>query len=329
MQTPYEVVKNAIYFQKPDRLPLQFESLGMNDTHSVSWNQTGVGDRTLRSSVDEWGCRWERSEFKNMGQVVGHPLDDWSKLASFRWPDADSSEFYAGMEAGFEGSEDKYVTTGVFMLLFERMHSLRGFENTLTDLYLERERIEELADRIVEYDIRIIENIASRFPGRIHGFSFTDDWGTELASFISRGLWDEFFRPRYKKIFDAAKKAGWDVLMHSCGKINELIPSLIEIGCQVLNMQQPTTNGIEEIGRQFAGKVCFSSLCDIQHSLPFKSDEELDQEARDLLTCWGTDDGGFILSDYGDGAAIGVDEAKKKFMLAAFLEHDRWKGREN
>ena len=32
---PYEVVKRAVHFQGPDRLPMRFSTLGLNDTHSV------------------------------------------------------------------------------------------------------------------------------------------------------------------------------------------------------------------------------------------------------------------------------------------------------
>ena len=74
MQTSYQVVKNAIHFQRPDRLPLQFDDFGLNDTHRVRWNQPGAGDRTLSTAIDEWGCRWKRTKQKNMGQVADHPL---------------------------------------------------------------------------------------------------------------------------------------------------------------------------------------------------------------------------------------------------------------
>ena len=206
---------------------------------------------------------------KNMGQVKGHPLADWGALARFRWPDPHDPAFYSGMEQRFAGSEGKYVMTGIFMLLFERLHALHGFESTLADLYLERERIEVLADRIVEFDLGIIEEIAHRFPGQIHGFSFTDDWGTQRNVFIKPALWDAF-KPRYKRIFDAAHAAGWHVWMHSCGKVNAILESLIDIGLDVINLQQPRALGIEEIGSQFRGRICFESLCDIQHTLPFR-----------------------------------------------------------
>lgn len=321
----YEVTKRAIEFHSPDRLPYDFPSLGVSDIHYVNWNQTGTGDNSKRETVDEWGCLWVRTDVDNMGQVKGHPLKTWDLLDTYDWPDPDNSKFYDGMEKGFEGSEGKYVLTSIFMLLFERLHALRGFENTLVDLYQERDRIEMLADRIVEYNIRIIENISLRFPGRIHGLIFSDDWGTELDIFINPILWEEFFKPRYRKIFVAAKKTGWHLWMHSCGKINKIMDGLIEIGVDVLNLLQPRVLGIEAIGAHFAGRVCFSSVCDIQQTLPFKEKEEIMDEAKLLLDCWGTDKGGFILSDYGNGNAIGVGLDKKKMMFDAFMRYDRWK----
>jgi uroporphyrinogen decarboxylase len=325
MQTSYEVIFNAVHFNGPDRLPLQFPSLGMDDTAHADWNQIGTGDSSKRTSIDEWGCAWSRTETKNMGQVTGHPLSDWNLLKDYQYPDPDNPDLYEGMDKKIKAGDGKYRLTGIFMLFFERLHSLRGFENTLTDLYLEQDKIAQLADKVVDFDIRIIENISSRFPNEIHGFQFTDDWGTEQSGFIQTELWDDFFKPRYKKIFDAIKDKGWDVWMHSCGKINQYIPSLLEIGCDVLNLQQPTTNGIIETGKEFAGKVCFSSLCDIQHTLPFKSRDEIERESKDLLTYWTTDRGGFILSDYGNGEAIGVSDDKKQIMLDAFLKYDPWK----
>lgn len=323
--TSYEIVRRAIKFERPERLPVWFDALGVNDFHTVKWNQIGVGDKNLRSSIDEWGCGWVRSEVANMGQIKFHPLAERSAFDSFRWPDPDDPAFYQGMEDRFKGSNGKYIITNLFMLLFERMQALIGYENTMTGLYLEREWIENLADHIVEFDLGIIRNIAQRFPGAINGFGFTDDWGTQQALIINPRLWDDFFKPRYQRIFNAIHAAGWHVWMHSCGKVNAILDGLIEIGADIIELQQPRTLGIEAIGRQFRGRICFASLCDIQHTLPFKSDNEIREEAQLLLDQWATPDGGFILIDYGDGNAIGVDLGKKQVMLDAFLKADPWK----
>jgi hypothetical protein len=322
MMTPRQVVKRAIHFECPDRLPMRFASLGINDTHGVPTNAVGTGDHTKRETYDEWHCLWTRSEVANMGQVKGHPLEDWDDLEEYVWPDPDDPAYYAGMEERFEGAENKYVTTSIFMLLFERMHSLRGMTHVLTELHTDCGRMEYLADRIVDFDLGVIRNIGQRFPDCIDGFTFTDDWGTELATFIKPEMWCDFFQPRYAKIFDAAHEQGWDVWMHTCGKVNAIIDPLIEIGLDVINLQQPRALGIEEIGGRYAGRICFESLCDIQATLPFKEEKGIREEAKLLLEHWATPEGGFILSDYGDGEAIGVPLWKKNAMLDAFREFD-------
>ena len=325
MKSRQENVIAAIEFSRPDRLPMGFEAFGVSDMYGVGWNQIGTGDITKKLTFDEWNCGWSRSDVKNMGQVTVHPIDDWSKLDSFEWPDPDDPAFYEGMEEKFRDAEDRYILTGIFMVFFERLHSLRGFQNLLLDFFVEREKIENLADRVADVQIGIIEQISSRFSGRIDGFHFTDDWGTEKDTFISPELFNDFVRPRYERIFGACKNAGWHVWLHSCGKINKFIPDLIDLGVDVLNLLQPRVLGIEEIGKNFAGKVCFNSLCDIQRTLPFETADVIVEEAHSLIENWGTDSGGFILSDYGDDEAISVAPEKKRIMYDAFLNADRWK----
>jgi len=326
--TSREVVKAAVHFDTPDRMPLFFDALGVSDGWWVGWNAVGSGDRARRETVDEWGCRWVRSEVNNMGQVKGHPLAENDAWDTYDWPDGDNPAFFEGVAERLDNPNQRYGTCGIFMLLFERMHSLCGFEKVLTDLYIDRARMEELADRIVAFDLKIIRNMGRLAGDAVDALTFTDDWGTERKLFINPKLWCEFFQPRYKKIFDACHDLGWDVWMHTCGQVTEIIGPLIDIGLDVINLQQPRALGIEAVGERFAGKICFESLCDIQHTLPFKSHEEIRAEAKLLLDCWGTDAGGFILADYGDGEGIGVPDTTKRVMFDAFMEYDRWKNRE-
>ncbi len=324
-QSSYEIVRRAIEFETPERLPVRFAALGVNDIHRVRWNYLAPEDHRLGRSVDEWGCQWTLTEQGNIGQVKGHPLGDWKDLQRYHWPDPDDRAFYLSMERQFDGAQGKYIEANIFMLLFERMQALRGFENVLTDLYLEQERVEDLANRIVEFDLGVIRNISQRFPGQIHGFRFTDDWGTQQNLIVKPELWRDFFKPRYIRIVDAIHAAGWHVWMHCCGKINAILEDLVEIGVDALNLQQPRLLGIEAVGREFKGRVCFDSLCDIQHTLPSQGVDAIREEAQLLLQHWSTSRGGFVLSDYGDGDAIGIDPEKKRAMFSAFLEADPWR----
>lgn len=104
--TSYEIVRRAIEFGKPDRLPMRFDALGACDTHFVGWNQVRPYDveATVKEFEDEWGCRWMRTGIANMGQPKGHPLGDWRALDRFRWPDPDDPALYEGMAGRFAGA---------------------------------------------------------------------------------------------------------------------------------------------------------------------------------------------------------------------------------
>ena len=198
----------------------------------------------------------------------------------------------------------------------------------MIDLMDDTPRIHELADRLLRYDIEIVENLHKVAGDRIDGFGFSEDWGTQLDLHISPDLWQRFFLPRYKTLFKAIHDCGWHVWMHSCGRINKALPGLIEAELDVINLQQPLTTGIEEIGRDFAGRICFETLCDIQKTLPRGNKPEIRDQADRLLRTWGRPEGGFVLGDYGDHNAIGAREETKAFMLDTFRELDPWRRQE-
>jgi uroporphyrinogen decarboxylase len=325
----YEVVRRAIEFEYPERVPLIFDKFGKDDTKFTAPNQIYPWEnQDTPENLDEWGCLWVRSEMDNMGYCLGHPLAEWSSLDHYHWPDPDDPGFYDGMEAKLTDSEGKYIRTGLLITLFERMRFLHGFEETLTDFYLEREKMERLADRILEYDMQVVENIHQRFPDVIHGVNFTDDWGTQQGLMVHPDLWREFFKPRYKRLFDKVHEYNWHVWLHSCGKVNVIIEDLIEIGLNVISLEQPRALGIEEIGKQYSGRICFAGPCDIQHTLPLHDPEAIKAEAKLLIQCWGTRSGGFIAQDKSDVDAYGGSIENSRIMMNAFIKADRWKNRQ-
>ena len=319
---PYEIVRAAIYRQGPPRLPVRFPCFGCNDT-------AGLPLKAAASFVpqvdgqDEWGCIWAKTEMANMGQVKGHPLPSVEALASSQSPDYGDDSRYEDVPDALQAvqREGKYVTVGIFMVLFERMHTLYGFENVLCDLMLDRPAMEKLADHIVDVHLTLIENIRRRFGDAVHGFTMTEDWGTQQAAFVRYDLWSEFFLPRYKRLFDAMHAGGYDVWVHSCGKVNEIVEGFIQAGVNVVNLQQPRALGIREMGERYQGRITFESLADIQHTLPTGDLDRVDADAGDLMTYWASPQGGFILSDYGDNEAIGVhDPQVKLYMYRRFSE---------
>ncbi|MGD2175129.1 MAG: uroporphyrinogen decarboxylase family protein [Candidatus Brocadiaceae bacterium] len=317
-QNSMEIVRAAVRFRRPERLPVRMGCFGLDDT---AWIPRPAPSRQEGDvTVDEWGCAWEKTEVHNMGQPKGHPLADVSEHGKLEPPDYSEEWRYEDCEQAFRGAEaeGKYTQVGIFMVLFERMHALAGFENVLMALLAERENAAALADKILDAQVCLVRNYQERFGERLHSFSMTDDWGTQQAAFISADLWRGFFLPRYSRLFDVMHAGGQDVWVHSCGRINEIIEGFIEAGCDVINLQQPRALGIPEIGERYRGRITFESLADIQATLPTGRPGRIEADARALGEHWMSPEGGFVLGDYGDSEAIGANPEAKRVMYRAF-----------
>jgi len=340
-----EIVKRAIHFKCPPRLPTRTIALGGvsdavflpvkpaasfvpavegEDEWSCVWVKPAASFVPSVEGEDEGSGVWTQTGIDNMGQVTEHPLKDMSDFDKIAVPDYTDDSRYTDCTEFLEKAEadGKYVLSGIFMLLFERMHTLYGFENTLVDIYQDRPSMEAMADRIVDTHVTYVQEVARRFPGRVDGWWMTDDWGTQNNSFISLDLWMDFFYPRCKKIFDAMHDAGCDVWVHSCGKINDIIEGYIKAGVNVVNMMQPRAVGIEEIAQRYAGRIAFESLADIQVTLPKGDKGHISADVEALMTQWARPEGGLIFNALGDDNSLGItSETTKPHMYEAF---SRW-----
>jgi hypothetical protein len=327
-----EIVRRAIEFDAPPRLPF---FLGGSWSDKLSAIVAGFPNDVCdcwemdrqesgwyfdNAVQDDWGCGWQRTEVANMGQVVDHPLADWTRLSTYQPPDPRNPFYFSRIEPEIQDAAGRYVVLTSHFTLFERLHMLHGFARTLEDFYLEPAKISRLLDVILEYKIAHIAEAARRFGDRVHGIFLTDDWGTQESTFASVDVLRAFFLDRYRQLFDAIHAQGWHVILHSCGRINDFVPLLIDAGVDVLNMQQPQAYGIREFGQTFAGRVCFLTTVDIQATLPTQDPEAVRAEARELVEHWSTPHGGFIVFNYGDSQGIGVEDRIAEVMFKAFYD---------
>ncbi|MHB0877245.1 MAG: uroporphyrinogen decarboxylase family protein [Anaerolineae bacterium] len=318
--TSREIVQRAIEFRHPERLPLSFPLLGFSDLYGVGYKQA-AGWAPREPGVDEWGCPWQKTIQPNMGQVRDNPLKDWAAMDSYDFPDPCAPGRFDDIERQLQGAGDKYVLIGSGFTLFERAHFLHGYAETLQDMYLHPNEVHQLLDHILEFQLGIVTG-AKRFQGAIDGFMMTDDWGTQLGPMIGLPLWREFFRPRYQRLFAAIREAGLHSWLHSCGRINAIIGDLIEIGLDVVEVEQPRVLGIEEVGRLYGGRICFETVVDIQQTIPSGTLENIRAEARLLWEHWASARGGLVIKDYSprasDDASINYSYEKRLAMFEAF-----------
>ena len=89
----------------------------------------------------------------------------------------------------------------------------------------------------------------------IDGVKFGDDWGQQNGLIFGGRLWRRFIKPRLARMYGMVKRAGKAVMIHSCGRVQELFPDLIELGLDVFNPFQPEVMDPYEMKRQFGREL--------------------------------------------------------------------------
>ena len=261
------------------------------------------GDRVAgREFLDEFGCLWRFNISGLQGQVVKHPLDDWSKLESYSMPDPDKGIVPEGgklipwevIEESIERARerDDIIVAGMpHGFFFQRLYYLRGFTNLMMDFVLNPPGLEKLIDMLTEYNLALVRRLLKL---KVDMISFGDDLGLQDRMPISRATFRKFIFPSYRKIFQTVRAAGVRVRLHSDGHIMEVVDDLVEAGVSVLNLQD-RVNGIENIKRKLKGRVCIDLDIDRQYIVPFGTPKMIRNHIRKAVLELGSKRGGLMM----------------------------------
>ncbi len=319
--TGKELVKRAILFQGPERIPRDLPEPWGSDFLSVGTDPDPNWQPTI-DGEDEWGCIWEKDpEGKTMGQVKIHPLDNYSKFENFKFPNYDLPSRYetAGKKIK-ENFEQKFVLANVPLSFIHRLEYLRGHIEAWTDPYKFPNELGSLLDKMADISIDAIKHFAEIGAD---GIISADDWGLQDRPMVSPKLFRKFWKPRYAKVYLAARKYGMLTFLHCCGHITELLDDLIDAGLQVIQMDQQENMGIEQLSQKFGGRICFWCPVDIQQTMVKGSIEDIRAYARKLIDYFGKFNGGFIAKWYPSPDAINHTKEKIDAMCEEFVTYGK------
>ena len=228
---------------------------------------------------DEFGVIWNRTVDKDIG-VVDNCIFPEPSLDGYEFPDPNSPDRYAHLPAFTQENEDKYIVCSIGFSLFERAWTMRGMENLLVDMIENPTFVNDLLDGILDFNMTIISR-ALEYD--IDAFRFGDDWGCQRGLIMGPANWRTFMKPRLKKMYGAVREAGKKVFIHSCGKVQEVFPELIEIGLNVFNPFQPEVMDIYEMKASYHGRLAFYGGISVQRLLPYGTPDEVRSEVRRIL----------------------------------------------
>lgn len=254
-----------------------------------------------RSYTDEWQIGWDSTPYEtkfgigHYTDIGKHPLAQEAAIDSYTPPDPNRAELYSDAQNILNNFGKDYFICGVTVCtIFETAWALRGLEQLLMDMAINP----ELAERVLEIPFQYHLTAAKRLVEMGVDMVWTgDDVGTQTGMMISPNQWRRFFKPRMARFFAELKRINPNIKIayHCDGDLYPIIPDLIEIGLDVLNPIQPACMDPARVKQDFGDKLCFWGTIDEQHTLPFGSPLDVENEVKLRLETVGKK-GGLILS---------------------------------
>lgn len=241
---------------------------------------------------DRFGVIWLMDQVGDFG-VVDNCLLPEPNLDSYTFPEPNEQMIREKCKRlVHERQKGKFAMYTIGFSLYERAWSLRGIENLLMDMVAEPEFVHALFDRIVEFNLAVVE-IAAEYP--LDGIFFGDDWGQQRGLIMGPGYWRKFIRPALQRMYAAIKSRDLYLCQHSCGDIQEVFGDLIDMGLDIYNTFQPEIYDVAAIKREYGKDLTFYGGISTQHVLPFGTPDAVREETRRLIDIM-RPDGGYIVA---------------------------------
>jgi hypothetical protein len=113
------------------------------------------------------------------------------------------------------------------------------------------------------------------------------DFGTQNAGFFSTDIFQELYKPYYKKMNDwVHQNTNWKTFYHSCGSVVSYLDDFVEMGMDILNPVQLSASGMDAqmLKDQYGDKLVFwGGGIDTQEVLPRGTPEQVKAQVQERL----------------------------------------------
>lgn len=218
--------------------------------------------------VDDWGVTlsWPKDQIgafpvHSDGKLVISDISKWKEqlVVPAVVTEEKSWEEAAKHAEGIDRKE-QYVTACYAPGTFERTHMLMGMEDAMMGLYEEPDCMHELINCLVDAEIEYARQAVKYI--KPDALFHHDDWGSQISSFMSPDMFEEFFLEPYKRAYGFWKNNGVEVIVHhsDCYAAN-LVPYMIEMGIDIWQGVM-TTNNTRELINKYGGQITFMGELD-------------------------------------------------------------------
>lgn len=157
-----------------------------------------------------------------------------------------------------------------------------GFEDWMITFASEPDYVRRLYAKLVDAWIENLEAFHGAVGDRLQILQIADDFGTQRSPFLSPRAFRELVMPAYRRGLDwVHQRTNWKVMLHSDGALVPLLPSIIEMGVDILNPVQTSATGMDpaNLKHEFGERLVFwGGTADPQTTLEHGTPEQVAAE---------------------------------------------------
>jgi len=279
-----ELIRNIIAGKKVERC-----GFWLGNPHPDTWPilHRYFGTKTeeeLRRKLGD-DCRWICPQFYpdiyqdpdgrqlfdsglDRSKHMAPPLAAYETVAEvdqYPWPKPEYLHFESCLK-DLKNAGDVYRLSGFWTCFYHNMADLFGMEEYFVKMYTHPEVVRTATDRVCEFYYQANEKFFAVASREVDGFFFGNDFGTQLSLICGPGQFDEFIMPWFRKFTAQGHRHGYQVILHSCGAIYDVIERLIASGVDCLHPLQARARNMdaETLAQKFKGRIAFLGGIDTQ-----------------------------------------------------------------
>jgi len=224
---------------------------------------------------------------------------DVDKWEPHHWTNEEVEYVHAQAEWLYENTEYALVCCVNPPQEFFTSMGMGDFETWWATLASEPEYVRALFEKNTCVWLSNLQRVARAVGDKVAVLQLTDDFGAQESLLLSVKMFRELILPYYKRGLDwVHQNTKMKVLLHTDGAIFPLIPSLIEMGVDVLNPVQVNAQGMDpvKLKQTFGDQLSFwGGAVDCQQTLPFGNPEDVAREAEANLQAF-SPGGGYVFA---------------------------------
>jgi uroporphyrinogen decarboxylase len=205
-------------------------------------------------------------------------IRDRASFDQFDWPDPDRAYSYDTLDKLGKLLPDGAMAIVNVGYLFMAPWMLMGLERFCVALAEGDPLVRRVIQRVGSIQKRVVENVL-QFDC-VGAIRMPDDLGHTGGTMVNPRFLRELIFPRHKQIGDMVHAKGLPYLLHSDGRLYDVLDDLVACGYHALHPCEPASMNILRLKREYGGRLCLMGNINLDSTLCLGTPDDVAAEVK-------------------------------------------------